>query len=209
VIAQDYGLYSINPTTGSPSLLQNLAFLPTSLAAIADNVYVASLSEVDSYNQSTAAFGRYQGLGASAITPEANGRLLIGGYEPPVTPTPQEIRSFDPTQTTSPFGLQIVSANSSSFTGRVLYANGGIGVGADGQIIVTNFFNAGPPLPFPSQVLSVDPLTGNRTILSDATHGMGPTFVYAAGVYIVPEPSTIVLAALGMIALLAYKRTRS
>jgi hypothetical protein len=43
----------------------------------------------------------------------------------------------------------------------------------------------------------VDPVTGNRTILSDATHGTGPNFVNLVGDIAefapVPEPSTLVL----------------
>jgi hypothetical protein len=57
-------------------------------------------------------------------------------------------------------------------------------------------------------LLQIDPVTGDRTILSDATHGTGPAFTVPVGVFVVPnvpEPSTIVLAALGAIALLASR----
>ncbi|MBI2825097.1 MAG: PEP-CTERM sorting domain-containing protein [Planctomycetia bacterium] len=62
-----------------------------------------------------------------------------------------------------------------------------------------------------SAVLQVDPVTGDRTILSNATHGNGPTFTNAAGILVVPnvpEPSTIMLAALGASGLLAMRVRR-
>jgi hypothetical protein len=57
-------------------------------------------------------------------------------------------------------------------------------------------------------VISIDPITGNRTILSDATHGLGPTITGPLGVLVipsVPEPSAIVLAALGGLALPVWR----
>jgi streptogramin lyase len=60
-------------------------------------------------------------------------------------------------------------------------------------------------------LVQIDPATGNRFVLSDATHGTGPLFtqltVACAVVPNVPEPSTVILAALGGLALLlAYRR---
>ena len=58
-------------------------------------------------------------------------------------------------------------------------------------------------------VLSIDPNTGNRTILSDATHGTGPGFSTPNGIAVVPnvpEPSSIALLAIGAIGLAVMAR---
>ncbi|HEY4308420.1 MAG TPA: PEP-CTERM sorting domain-containing protein [Pirellulales bacterium] len=60
-------------------------------------------------------------------------------------------------------------------------------------------------------IYTIDPITGNRTILSDSTHGTGVSFLSVADPVVipnVPEPSTIVLAALGGLALLVLRRRR-
>jgi hypothetical protein len=65
---------------------------------------------------------------------------------------------------------------------------------------------------FPSAVFQIDPLTGNRTLLASATQGTGPwgsnLDTSNNGILVVPnvpEPSTLVLAALGGLALLAWR----
>ena len=71
---------------------------------------------------------------------------------------------------------------------------------ASGSILGANFFG--------ESVLRIDPLTGDRMIVSDATHGTGPSFINPVAILVVPnvpEPSTIVLAAFGVLALLAYR----
>jgi hypothetical protein len=77
--------------------------------------------------------------------------------------------------------------------------------------IVLSDTNAGTAV-FPSShidmILSIDPVTGNRTILSDSTHGSGPNFYAVYGLAImqnVPEPSTFVLA-LGGLMLVAFRQ---
>jgi hypothetical protein len=63
-----------------------------------------------------------------------------------------------------------------------------------------------------NNVLQIDPATGNRTILSGITEGTGPLWLIdglgtaCAIVPNVPEPSALILAALGGLALLAYRR---
>ena len=76
-----------------------------------------------------------------------------------------------------------------------------LGLTASGAIIAAN--NSA------NQLLTIDPISGNRTILSDATHGTGPNLLDPIAVAVVPsvpEPSTIVLAALGSLAWLTYRR---
>lgn len=87
-------------------------------------------------------------------------------------------------------------------TGPLLTQNGpaGIGVAADGTI-----FLAEDGL---QAVLRIDPLTGNRTILSDAANGTGPIFANPQDLLVignVPEPSTIALAVLGLLTLVASR----
>ena len=77
-----------------------------------------------------------------------------------------------------------------------------IGVTATGSVITDTGWSS---YQTPGQILSIDPVTGNRTLLSDPTHGTGPSFFDAGGLLIVPsvpEPSTMILAALGGLALL-------
>jgi hypothetical protein len=204
-LAGPTNLDSINPVTGSPTVLTTIpspaGVFSGSLTAIGDTVYVANLYFIESYSLSTGATFTYNGVSGASITPTAAAtRLLLGGFVPPFTPTAPGINSFDPSQTTSPFGKQVVSDNSGSMTGPSWFSTYGLGVGANGQIFATNFRNATPGAT--GQVLSVDPLTGNRTILSDVMHGTGPTLVNPLGIYVVPEPSTIMLAVLGALVVL-------
>ena len=81
----------------------------------------------------------------------------------------------------------------------------GLAMAADGTILLNEREAAG--------VWAVDPVTGNRTIVSDATHGTGPLLVldYAPGgiaVVPAPEPTTFLLAAIGGLALAVLTRQR-
>lgn len=99
---------------------------------------------------------------------------------------------------------------------RTIVSGGGVG--------------SGPRLPYASQigvmpsgtlvvggllatsVLTIDPATGNRTILSDTTHGTGPGIIGlefgCTVVPQVPEPSTLVLALIGCVAVI-FMRLKS
>jgi hypothetical protein len=74
----------------------------------------------------------------------------------------------------------------------------GIAVEANGTILLG--------LPSPDNgvtsdaLLLVDPVTGDRTVLSDATHGAGPLFFAPQSLMVVPtpEPSTLALAIAGL-----------
>ncbi|HVU87160.1 MAG TPA: PEP-CTERM sorting domain-containing protein [Pirellulales bacterium] len=85
-----------------------------------------------------------------------------------------------------------------------------LAVGLDGSIFTPSTIDLTTAT---SAILSVDPLTGNRTILSDSTHGTGPAFnlLLASGITVVPnvpEPSTLALAALGGLLLVAWRRRK-
>jgi hypothetical protein len=86
-------------------------------------------------------------------------------------------------------------------TGPQLSGPTGIATAANGTILLADVgLNA---------ILSIDPTTGNRTILSDATHGSGSAFSdphYMAVVPNVPEPSSIALLAIGAIGLAVMAR---
>ncbi len=90
-------------------------------------------------------------------------------------------------------------------TGPGLFFATRLAVGPDGSIFTPNI----SPTPA-NYILSTDPLTGNRTIISDATHGTGPAFglSVSSGIMVVPnvpEPSTFILAAIGGLALFAHR----
>jgi len=61
----------------------------------------------------------------------------------------------------------------------------GIGVEADRSIILTSFSS--------QALLRVNPLSGNRAIFSDLTHGTGPTLEYTAGGIAIDDDGTILV----------------
>ncbi len=60
---------------------------------------------------------------------------------------------------------------------------GGISVEAGGTLLLTVGDNSQPNF---NGLLTVDPLTGNRAFLSDATHGSGPSYTYLQCVAVTP-----------------------
>ena len=96
---------------------------------------------------------------------------------------------------------------------RTLISGGGVGTGPGlgdypGQLGIaanaTIYTNQITVSLGQTPVLAIDPATGNRTIVSDATHGSGPLFdpSFALAVVPTPEPSTMILAVVGGLALL-------
>jgi probable HAF family extracellular repeat protein len=122
----------------------------------------------------------------AAIELDHAGNLLV------TTSSPANILSIDPVT-----GNRTIVTGSTVGTGPSIGTfPGDFGVAANGTLYI------GQESPILSQrpLLSVDPITGNRTIISDATHGTGPLFqptLALAMVPGVPEPSTIVLALFG------------
>ncbi len=135
----------------------------------------------------------------TTLTVSPSGALLIAG----------QIDGAVPNSYAGVFSLDSVTHQSTMVSSNILgsgplfVSNGptGIAAEADGTVLLNETtLNA---------VLSIDPNTGNRTILSDATHGTGPTINAPEGILVVPsvpEPSTFALAALGGLALLAWRR---
>src|SRR5262249_24799733 len=101
---------------------------------------------------------------------------------------PQGVAVWDPT--TNLFSLL---SGPGVGTGPNITSNGptGIAVEANGTVLLSDQTLG--------VIFSIDPATGKRTILSDATHGLGPTFSAPQDVMVitsVPEPSSMLLAVL-------------
>ena len=107
-------------------------------------------------------------------------------------------------------GNRTIVSGSGVGTGPVLGPFIQIGVASGGSLFATG---GAPSFEPQIQVLQIDPLTGNRTVVSDATHGTGPAFNSLTGglavVPSVPEPSTILLVALGLLMLALRGLSRS
>ena len=105
----------------------------------------------------------------TSITLSANSTLLIGNY----FLGGSSIHSINAANPTSPYDMQLISGitgggsrGSGGLFGEFSY---GLGVAPSGTI-----FNATTqPGPNSSAIWAVDPTTGNRAVLSDATHGRG------------------------------------
>lgn len=63
------------------------------------------------------------------------------------------------------------------------YTTSYVAVVADGTLAVANFF--------PLAVLRVDPVTGDRTLISDVNHGSGPAFDIPGGIAVVADGSLV------------------
>ena len=129
------------------------------------------------------------------MAPYGNNSIVAGGYNGPA------LVDFN-----IPFPM-----GTGSYFSPITSPNLGIGVGADGMVwlAVTQY----PRPPFNAIIgfdphWDGDPWSNPLTILSDATHGSGPAFYAPAGLYVVPEPSSIVLALFGALALVGLTAHR-
>jgi hypothetical protein len=86
---------------------------------------------------------------------------------------------------------------------------GGLAIEADGQLVATGSFSADGG-PTDRGVIRVDPLTGNRTIVSSNAVGLGPSLLSVTGIAVVPvpEPGTmgLVLGAMVTMGLIGARR---
>ncbi|HEY1598881.1 MAG TPA: PEP-CTERM sorting domain-containing protein [Pirellulales bacterium] len=205
-------LLSIDPTTGNRTLFSGGAvgtghqfFFPVGITALGNSLFVSDMSNLAfQVDPSTGNRVNFPGLGhnvpsgPTGITVSPSGEILIASGLSPNAESVAGVYTIDPlTQIYS-----LVSGGSVG-TGPLPSNSGpaGIATESNGTIILSDsVLNA---------VMSIDPTTGNRAILSDATHGVGVSFFYPQGVLVipnVPEPSTIILAALGGLVLLACRR---
>jgi hypothetical protein len=207
-------LVTVDPVTGDRSLFAGGGSGPapgaTGIAIAGNNIYVSNnyttantpstISQVDALTGArTINSGAGVGNGPSLNIPnqlllDSSGSLLVAEFD--------GILRIDP------------------LTGvRSLISGGGVGTGPStfgltlgilpsGSLITESFpLNANQDC----QILSIDPSTGNRTILSDSAHGSGPELFWTGGLAVapgVPEPTSLVLALLGGLSLLATCRRR-
>jgi sugar lactone lactonase YvrE len=193
-----------NRTTFVPQPGDHHLYFATGLAVQGQNLLVASypFSGLSLIDLSTGLL--VSQLGASNIE-----------YTPDVTVGPTGIIYVDARSDSANFvpGVFSVDPLTSVFT---LVSGGPVGSGptmggagplalateSDGRILLTeDTLNA---------VLSINPVTGNRAILSDATHGTGPAITNPQGIAVVPvpEPSSIALLTIGAIGLAALARRK-
>jgi hypothetical protein len=213
IILSGGSLLNVDPTTGNrtqipgASLTSTFAvygFLPNGSDLIIANEAINSVERLDPItgttiviSSNTVGSGPFvpQGKNLTDVEYGPSGNLYIG-----TTYAGAGIISVNPVT-----GDRTLVTGIGVGTGPFFGGDGGqIGVAADGTLYEGGFLA--------STLVQVDPATGNRTILSDATHGTGPLFkqltAACAVVPNVPEPSTIILATLGGLAMLAYGRRK-
>ena len=123
--------------------------------------------------------------GPIGIAVEANGALVITDVGLPRLPAPA-VRRVDPRSgdRTLVSGCRDRDCIPVVGGGLPLLVPGGIAVEADGSLIVTDVgLNA---------VLRVDPRSGDRTIVSDATPGLGPALLGPLGVTVAADGALVV-----------------
>ena len=225
ILMSGYDIVSVDPTTGNRTIVSGASrgsgeqLGAYGFSIVGTDLFVANSSlgdivKVDTLTGnrtvvSSASVGTGPGLaGADPIPfdvePDHSGNLLAIVVFANTSSDSTAILSIDPST-----GNRTLLSGLGVGTGPGLPQGfaGALGVAADGTLY-TNHDNSGS-FTFQGPVLRIDPATGNRTIVSDATHGTGPLFAPTPALMVVPnvpEPSTIVLAAFGMIALLAYRR---
>jgi hypothetical protein len=201
IFADAHGdILNIDPTTGNATLLFESEGYG-SMAVEAGTFYVSRGFDVAGFSRSGALISRSNAdgtLNTVSLAPYADGTLLLAGST--LTGGPASgVGIYSP-------ALDSYQTVSSALhgTGIVPWTSAGLGVAANGTI-----WDAVPAqLQRPGEVLAIDPVTGNRTILSDATHGLGPTFVSPAGLVVIPEPGTAMLLMSGAIGVIALQRCR-
>ncbi|HEY4313074.1 MAG TPA: PEP-CTERM sorting domain-containing protein [Pirellulales bacterium] len=173
-------LYKISAVTGAASILSS------STVGTGPTISPADLS-FDSA-------GNLYALGLSS-TSQGDNSSYFGIYriDPATGDRVAVSETFDPTPT-QPTGTPVIGS------GPVLQSLA-ITTADNGAILAINYTGA---------LLSIDPTTGNRTLVSQVENKAYPVAV-ASGIVVlhdVPEPSTLMLAALGGLALLAIRRRR-
>jgi hypothetical protein len=202
-------LFSVDPTTGNRTILSGNGvgsgpvFSASGTAILGTSAVVAvrsanQLLSVDLTTGDRTIFsGPTVGTGPSFNVPVA---VTLGSAGSLIADDTSAIYRVDPST-----GNRTIISSATVGSGPIWSAGNpyGLTTDANGTIVMAAIFSAA--------IYSIDPLTGNRTILSDSTHGTGPIALALEDPVVipnVPEPSTIVLAALGGLALLAMRRLR-
>jgi hypothetical protein len=207
-------LVNVDPLTGNRSLVSGDAIGGNSsigngwgFAPQGSDVYLTSTDQdrifkIDTFTGNrTLVSGAGIGAGPALTAPvdvvfDQSGKMLVSN-------APGGIFRVDPIT-----GDRTIVTDSTHGVGPDSTAYYQLGLGADGTIYSAGLV-AGANVT--KAVFAIDPDTGNRTVLSDATHGVGPAFQEAIGLMVVPipEPSTVVLVSIAVGICLATWNKRS
>ncbi|HWB01031.1 MAG TPA: PEP-CTERM sorting domain-containing protein [Pirellulales bacterium] len=206
-------IVSVDPSTGDRTLVSGTGqgvgpainsegFAPSGANLFVANATLGSIISVDTTTGNRATISSATvGTGPSLNSPvdvviDAAGKLIVNNNMGPLL-------SIDPVT-----GNRSIVSSDSVGTGPSLAVGVAcqLAIASDGTIYTAQ--SASFAVQFP--ILAIDPLTGNRTIVSQGSHGTGPLFTpgFALAIVPTPEPSTLILAALGGLALLAMHRRR-
>jgi hypothetical protein len=199
-------IVAVDPATGNRTLISGTglgtgpAFDSLGMTLSGGNLFVAdtggfTILKIDpSTGNRTVVSSTTVGTGPSfsepgdVIVDPANGALLVEGIN----------GSF-----VHLFMVDPVTGNRTAFStsGPIVFP-GQLGVASTGTV-----YTSGPS----SSILQINPVSGVRSVLSDATHGTGPAFSNPATMALavvpnVPEPSSIALLAIGAICLAGIAR---
>jgi len=195
-------LVRVDPTTGNRVSNSNLPLVDfTSSIAIDSNSQMVvdyGHSELLNLNlttgQATVFSGAGVGLGPNLsnpgdITRDANGDYLVSN-----------VNEFSVYRINHLTGDRTVVSSATVGSGPLTNGDAyGIAVEADGTILMAGNRSG--------ILYKINPVTGDRTILSGPTQGSGTSMSQPIGVFVVPnvpEPSTMILAAVGGLGLIAF-----
>lgn len=188
-------LFRVDPTTGNTTPLTGLGSEAVALTFADGQLFTGVEGFIDSFSLSGSFIASYTPFAAAlslAATPDGN--VLLGTASTVLTGP--AVVSFNP-NIPDPFDAHSISSGS----GAPLISVTGLGVGTNGVVWAANFPMSG----IAGSILGIDPTTGNRSILSNSTHGIGPMFIAPYGLAVVPEPGTFALATFGAAILLGLR----
>lgn len=191
-------LFRVDPVTGVATTLNGNIYPDVAGMAFVDGslLVAAAFTGFARYSLGGDFQELYQSGVPGSLIAEGNGRILYGNIGS--TLSIPGLYTFDSTLSTSPYDRHLVSGpgigEPAVGSGSPLRWAAGLGLASNGTIYVANLNISGA-----GNLLAVDPVTGIRSLLSDATHGSGSTFKNPTGVAVVPEPGSLALALLGLL----------